>query len=304
VADHFSASIAGFADWLPFSGRHKNARTIRQYVTAARRLADWARKQGRTSFAQLTKADLRRFLSSLPSRSGGTATASSQATVWWAVRSLYAYLAEDEGIADIAKAITVGRPQAGDRISHLDSHEVGKLLKACQTSRELAVISVALDSGLRISELASLQVEDVLVDDLSARRIIVRGKGGKVRGVVIGTSTARALRQYLRKQRAESCYANLPDLWLGERGRLSVQGLDRLIRKVGDRAGLEIHPHLLRHTWAHHFRLAGGQTDNLCYLAGWSGPAMALKYGKSAAAERAELEARQLSLVDRTRSRS
>ena len=93
-------------------------------------------------------------------------------------------------------------------------------------------------------------------------------------------------------------------MWLGERGRLSVQGLDRLIRRVGDRAGLEVHPHLLRHTWSHFYRLDGGSVDAMCYLAGWSGPAMALKYGASAAAERAEQEARHLSLVDKMRGRS
>jgi integrase/recombinase XerC len=303
MTDSFDASTEGFRDWLPYSGRFKGPRTITQYVTAAQRLAAWAREQGRTSFAQLTKADLRRFLSSLPGRSGGPATASSQATIWWAIRSLYRYLEEDEGIPDIAKAITVGRPQAGARITHLDPGQVGALLKACRTPRELAVMSVGLDTGLRISELASLQVTDVLVDDLSARRIIVRGKGSKVRAVVIGVSTARALRKYLR-WRSQRYDGSPPDLWLGERGRLTVQGLDKLIRGVGDRAGLEIHPHLLRHTWSHFYRLDGGSVDAMCYLAGWSGPAMALKYGASAAAERAEAEARELSLVDRTRSRS
>ena len=198
MADHFDASTEAFRDWLPYSGRFKSPGTVKQYVTAAQRLGAWGRSHGRQDFGELTKADLRSFLSSLPGRTGGPATASSQATVWWAIRSLYRYLAEDEGIADIAKAITVGRPQTGDRVTHLDASQVGLLLKACQTPRELAVISVGLDTGLRISEMASLQVTDVLVDDLSARRIIVRGKGDKVRGVVIGASTARALRKYLQ----------------------------------------------------------------------------------------------------------
>ncbi len=304
MTDHFDASTEAFRDWLPFSGRHKNARTIRQYTDAARRLGEWARLNGRTNFGQLTKPELRAFLSSMPGRSGGPATASSQATLWWAIRSLYRYLEEDEGVVDIAREITVGRPQAGARITHLDAHQVASLLKACQTPRELAVISVGLDTGLRISELASLAVTDVLVDDETARRLIVRGKGSKVRAVVIGVSTARALRKYLR-WRSASQYAGLDALWLGERGRLSVQGLDRLIRKVGKQAGLEdVHPHLLRHTWSHFYRLDGGSVDAMCYLAGWSGPAMALKYGASAAAERAEAEARNLSLVDRQRRTS
>ena len=303
MADHFEASIAGFRDWLPFSGRFKNDRTVKQYTTAAQRLAVWAREQGRQDFGELSKAELRAFLASMPGRSGGPATASSQATLWWAIRSLFRYLSEDEDVLDIAKEITVGRPQQSDRISHLDAHQVGALLKACRTPRELAVISVGLDTGLRISELASLAVIDVLVDDETARRLIVKGKGSKVRAVVIGLSTARALRKYL-KWRSASQYASLDALWLGERGRLSVQGLDRLIRRVGERAGLEIHPHLLRHTWSHFYRLDGGSVDAMCYLAGWSGPAMALKYGASAAAERAEAEARNLSLVDRQRRTS
>jgi len=116
VADRFSSSISGFADWLPFSGRHKSPGTIEQYVTAARRLAAWAREQGRQDFAELSKADLRAFLSSLPGRGGKPASASSKATVWWAIRSLYAYLAEEEEIPDIARSITVGRPQASDRV--------------------------------------------------------------------------------------------------------------------------------------------------------------------------------------------
>jgi hypothetical protein len=61
MADHFDASLAGFADWLPYAGRHKSPGTITQYVTAARRLAAWGRAQGRQGFAELTKADLRAF---------------------------------------------------------------------------------------------------------------------------------------------------------------------------------------------------------------------------------------------------
>jgi integrase/recombinase XerC len=303
VADHFETSLVGFRYWLPYSGRYKSEKTIEQYVTAAQRLATWAREQGRQDFGELTKADLRSFLSSLPGRGGKPASASSQATVHWAIRSLFKYLTEDEGATDIAREITIGRPQTGDRITHLDQSEISRLLKACQGHRELAIVSVALDSGLRISELASLRLADVCLDNLRARRILVTGKGGKTRAVIVGVSTARAIQKYL-SWRAKQPGADLPDLWLGARGRLTVSGLDRLIRLAGTRAGLNVNPHLLRHTWAHCYRLNGGQTDNLVYLAGWSGPAMALRYGASAAAERAEQEARSLSLVDRMRGRS
>ena len=135
VADRFTSSISGFADWLPYAGRHKNPRTIKQYVTAAQRLAAWAREHGRQDFAELSKADLRAFLNSLPGRGGKPASASSKATIWWAIRSLFQYLEDEEDVPDIARSITIGPPQT-DRISHLDPHEVTALLKACQDPRE------------------------------------------------------------------------------------------------------------------------------------------------------------------------
>jgi integrase len=303
VADHFSASIAGFADWLPFNGRRKVASTIEQYTDSAQRLAAWAREQGRTTFAELTKADLRAFLGSLHGRYGGPPSEAFRATVWWGIRSLFRYLADEEDCKDLAASITIGRPPDSDHVTHLDADEIDALLKACTDPRDLAVISVALDSGLRIAELASLQVQDVVVDDLRARRILVRGKGSKLRVVIIGTRTAVALRRYLR-QRARSPHAGLPDLWLGQRGAMTVNGLDKLVRAAGERAGLEgLHMHALRHSWAHFYRLDGGSVDNLAVLAGWSGVQMAMKYGRSAQAERAEQEAMGLSLVDRQRPR-
>ena len=143
------------------------------------------------------------------------------------------------------------QPPQSDRICHLEPADVERLLRACRDPREEAVISVCLDAGLRISELASLTVADVAVDDIRARHLVVRGKGGKVRGTVIGAATATMLRRYLR-ERARSRHAGQPALWLGQQGAMTDSGLSKLIRAVGGRAGLEVHPHLLRHTWAHY----------------------------------------------------
>jgi len=209
----------------------------------------------------VTKADLRGYLNSLRGMHGGEATETTKATAWWAIRSLFKYLADEEDVPDIARSITMHRPPVPDMITHLGTDDVGKLLAACQDARDRAVIMVFLDSGVRISEAQALKVTDVCVGDLRSRRLMVTGKGGKVRGVVIGVETARALRRYLR-ERSKSRYADSEALWLGIRGPLTIGGLDQLIRSIGTRAGLEIHPHLLRHTWGHHYRLNGGQTDN------------------------------------------
>jgi len=303
VADHFDSSIDGFMLWLPYSGQHGPA-TIAQYAKAAQRLAAWARLAGRQDFAELTARDLRAFLASLTGRGGAPASKAWTAVTWSGVRSLFKYLEEEEEVADPTRRIVVPRPKAGrDRITHLDGWEVDKLLKACRNPAELAVISVCLDTGMRIAELASLRLSDVLDDDLRARRLVIRGKGSKTRAVVIGAKTTLALRKYLR-QRAKTSYAGLDELWIGQRGPLTASGLDKMIRGVGANAALELYPHLLRHTWSHHYRLSGGSVDNMAVLAGWEGIQMALVYAKSAEAERAEAEARNLSLVDRRRGRT
>ena len=304
MTDSFGASIEGYRDWLPYSGKRKGASTIRQYSRSAERLAAWAREQGRPGFGELTRADLRAFLNTLHGRGGGPPSPHWKSATWYGIKALFRYLADEEDCKDITASITVSRPSGSGRVTHLNAHEIDRLLAACQGACELAVISVCLDAGLRIAELASLQVTDVLVSDQMARRLIVRGKGGKTRGVVIGSRTAMDLRKYLRR-RAKSPYAALPDLWLGQRGPMGISGLDKLIRRVGAKAGLEgIHPHLLRHSWAHMYRVNGGSVDNLATLAGWTGVAMSMRYGASAAAERAEAEARGLSLVDKMRGRS
>jgi len=204
VADEFTASIAAFADWMPYPStrdeRPKKAVTRGRYVTTARALADWARERGRTSFAEVTRADIRAYLESLRGRDGGEASQATKAAHWWAIRTLFRYLHEEEGCADLGKSIKVPSPKPPNVITHLDQADVARLVDACQGAREKAVITVFLDAGLRIAEAARLKVTDVCVDNLSARRLIVTGKGDKTRGVVIGMETASALRKYLRER--------------------------------------------------------------------------------------------------------
>jgi site-specific recombinase XerD len=303
VDNPFDVSMAGFALAMPtLPGRRKGPSTQKLYLYHVRRLAAWARLRGREEFATITKQELRAYLAALVSRSGDEASTAYKSSVLDGIKCLYVYLEEDEDIPDIAGKLSVGHVLESDRIAHLDAPEVDRLLGACLDERDRAVISVLLDCGLRISELASLDLADTQAD-LVAMRLLVRGKGSKIRSVPYGPDTARSLRRYV-KSRAQSRHAHLPALWLGKGGELHKAGLDALIRRVGARAGIDdIYPHLLRHTWAHHYRLNGGQVDNLVYLAGWSGPAMALRYGRSAAAERAEIEARTISLVGRSGGR-
>jgi site-specific recombinase XerD len=122
MTDSFEASIAAWSDWLPFSpGRNKGPATIKRYTGVVTRFADWCRNRGRTSFAEVTKADLRVWLGSIK---GGQAAPGTKALCWWAIRSLFRYLAEEEGVPDIASSITMHAPPISGRVAHLDSADI------------------------------------------------------------------------------------------------------------------------------------------------------------------------------------
>lgn len=133
------------------------------------------------------------------------------------------------------------------------------------------------DGGLRLSELAGLQVADV---DLRDRIVFVAGKasrrsGPPHRAVPLGVKAARALDRYLRERRRHP-YADTLRLWLGSRGRptLDADGVKAMLRRRGVDAGIpDLHPQAFRHTWAHAFRAAGGNEGDLMLLgAGAAGP--------------------------------
>jgi integrase/recombinase XerC len=73
-----------------------------------------------------------------------------------------------------------------------------------------------------------------------------------------------------------------------------------MLKRRPAEAGVEgLHPHMVRHSWAHAFRAAGGSEGDLMLLGGWRSRAMLDRYGKSAAADRAAEAYRRLSLGDR-----
>jgi site-specific recombinase XerC len=141
--------------------------------------------------------------------------------------------------------------------------------------------------------------------DLYSRQLLVVGKGSRRSGprhraVPFGIKTARALDRYLRARRRHR-YAGEPALWLGKTtGAISADGVAAMLTRRGQAAGLPgLHPHQLRHTWAHYFRQAGGAEGDLVVLGGWRSRAMVDRYGRSAAAERAAEAGRRYSLGDR-----
>lgn len=111
--------------------------------------------------------------------------------------------------------------------------------------RNKLIIYLLLDTGVRVSELVNIKVSDI---DIEERIIRVLGKGSKERFVFFTSKTKELLVSYLSKRKEKALVNNLLINYKGE--KLTERSVQKIIKLVGEKIGLDIHPHLLRHTFA------------------------------------------------------
>ena len=181
-----------------------------------------------------------------------------------AIRSFCRYLVR-EGILLKNPIEQVASPKLDRRLpTFLTVEETANLLKAPdlgtpQGQRDRAIMELIYAAGLRVSELARLNLEQVNLDTLEIR---VWGKGSKERVVLIGEMAATALSNYLSqgRPRLKGERGNQGALFLNKDGsRLTERMVQKILNKYATLAGINkrVHPHILRHTFATHL-LDGG----------------------------------------------
>jgi site-specific recombinase XerD len=273
---------------LHLRAEKKSPKTIRTYIEAVQWLAaEYLLPNGIKYWSDVTARHVQEWTVNLLDRYSDS-YASNQ---FRALQQFFKWHAtEDPEEPRLNPMANLKRPKVREKLVPVFAeNELAAMLATCkgggfQNRRDYAVISLFKDAGIRLSELASLGLNDV---SPASREATVTGKGDKQRIVRFTYDTSRALDRYLR-ERAKHPMARSSALWLGVHGgSMTASGVYQMIERHGREAGVEVNPHKFRHTFSHNWLDNGGAEGDLMELNGWSSPQMLARYGRSARSARA-----------------
>ncbi len=246
--------------------RNASPYTVRNYTTdllgspRIKGFFTFLAERGAKSLNEVDRSLLRDYLAYLMEQGLAKASIARKLS---AVRSFYRYLVREE-ILPINPVKEASSPKLDRRLpSFLTSDEITALLAVPDSAtptgqRDRAWLEVLYAAGLRVSELVSLNLEQI---NLETREIRVWGKGSKERMTLMGEPAARALTTYIKQGRPALLGSKKRDaLFLNHDGeRLSARSVQSLLQEYAKIVGIEkrVHPHMLRHTFATHL-LDGG----------------------------------------------
>ena len=214
--------------------------TVAWYNFTAGVFIGWLASEGVTSPGDVTARHVRAYLAELAGRDLKDKTCNAHAR---AIKTMLRFW-HNEGY--LPSPVKFDMPKIDKRrLPVLDAEQVAEVLKACSSAREKALLLFAVDTGLRLAELASLSWCDL---DMQTGIIhLLRGKGGKSRTVIAGAAVRRALLAYRRSLAINDDRSPLFQTVDGE--RFTSHGLGQVFKRLSKRVGVPFSAHALRRSF-------------------------------------------------------
>jgi len=270
--------------------RNASPHTIRNYHSDLLQFRDYLKGGDQQAAVEIRSIDalrIRGFLASLFEREKKKTSIARKLA---AVRAFYKFLAK-EGVLGANPAATVSTPKLDKILPRIMTEEemntfLNRLGAAVQDGepmmrRDRAILELLYASGLRVSELAGLDVRSVGFAD---GMVLVRGKGRKERLVPFGSKAKQALEDYLpvrEKVLMEARKSGQTALFLNTKGaRLTTRSVDRLVKKYVRAFGpnVKVSPHSMRHAFASHLLTEGADLRTIQEMLGHRSLATTQRY--------------------------
>jgi len=254
----------------------KRPATVKNYTMIARLFSEFAEDKAFPALPRLKREHVEMWLAGLEERGYSPYT---QRMYYIGVKQWFAWLLEEGEIkanpTERMRAPSVDEVEK-DVVSAADMAKVLAGLEKAKKWRNVALVALLYDTGMRAGETVSLMREDVDFDRNIIRLSGENTKARRGRVVAISEQCARHLDRYLRKRKDTH-----PHLWVGPKGPTTASGLYRIITDIFASTGRKIGPHDLRHTSATHTAGKMSETDQMM-LYGWKDASMARHYSRQA----------------------
>src|SRR5690625_205234 len=236
MTDGLQSLLTGWE--LSLRARNLASSTVTTYLESGRQLVDYLAREGVSEVSEVERRHVEGFISEiLETRKPATAHMRYRSIQQW-----FAWLIDEDEIdrdpMERMKPPTV--PETP--VPLLSTDQLRALLKACEGKdyadrRDAAIVRLFVDTGMRLSELTHLTVDDV---DLSDRVAVVLGKGRRPRGVPFGIKAAQAIERHMRG-RARIAPPDETGLWLSATTKkpLGIFGVGQMLKRRGEQAGIE-----------------------------------------------------------------
>lgn len=254
----FHSALKQFSEMLQFE-KNYSANTIEAYGRDLKQFGTFLNGRGLLSNWQTISAD--EVLEYVSQRYFSGITGKTLQRHLSSLRSFYQYCS-DHGLVQANPTTTVKSPRANKKLPQtLTIEQVAQLVDTPTEDffeiRDIAMVELAYSSGLRLSELVSVRLDEI---DLKQGLIHVQGKGNKQRNLPVGRRACAAIKKWL-SLRTTRWQQSDESLFVGRHGKkLSRRSVQQRFARLATGRGLSLHltPHMLRHSFASHLLESSG----------------------------------------------